>query len=132
MFTLDQIKTEHSKVKSGADFPAYIRRIKELGVTYYETFVSDGHTEFAGADDYKISSAAKYDVLQIDDRLQEEKFKSDLRTHQQGVTDYPTFCRECADSGIWKWAVCLEKMTCTYFDKASNAVLGEVIPTHTT
>ena len=65
MFTVEQIKTAHSKVKSGADFPAYIQDIKKLGVTYYETFVSDGHTDYYGANDYKTSSSAKYDTLQI-------------------------------------------------------------------
>ena len=49
MFTLDQIKSAHSKVKSGADFPAYIREIKELGVTYYEAYVADGHVDYHGA-----------------------------------------------------------------------------------
>ncbi len=29
MFTVEQIKTAHSKVKSGADFPAYIQDIKK-------------------------------------------------------------------------------------------------------
>lgn len=36
MFTAEQIKTAHRKVKSGADFPAYIKEIKVLGVTHYE------------------------------------------------------------------------------------------------
>ena len=40
MFTVEQIKVAHSKVKSGADFPAYIQDIKKLGVTFYETFVT--------------------------------------------------------------------------------------------
>lgn len=33
MFTIEQIKTAHSQVKSGADFPAYIQEIKKLGDT---------------------------------------------------------------------------------------------------
>lgn len=41
MFTIEQIKAAHSKVKSGADFPSYIREIKQLGVTGYEVSVSD-------------------------------------------------------------------------------------------
>ena len=45
MFTVEQIKAAHSKVKSGADFPKYIRDIKLLGVTAYETWVVDSHTE---------------------------------------------------------------------------------------
>jgi uncharacterized protein YbcV (DUF1398 family) len=39
-----------------------------------------------------------------------------------------TFCSDCAKSGIEKWIVCMEKMTCTYFDKAGNEMLEEMIP----
>ena len=39
MFTVEQIKEAHSKVKSGADFPQYIQEIKILGVTAFETWV---------------------------------------------------------------------------------------------
>ncbi|NMH27675.1 DUF1398 domain-containing protein [Flavobacterium silvaticum] len=128
MFTTDQIKAAHSKVKSGADFPAYIREIKDLGVTYYETFVSDGHTDFFGADNFKASMPAKYQKLKISQTSNESQFKSDLKSHQQGQTDYSTFCADCAKSGIEKWAVDLQKMTCTYFDKAGNQMLVEQIP----
>ena len=62
MFTLDQIKSAHSKVKSGADFPAYIKEIKQLGVTYYETFVSDGHTVYFGLNDFETAASPKYDA----------------------------------------------------------------------
>jgi hypothetical protein len=56
MFTTQQISAAHSKVKSGADFPAYIREIKTLGVTYYETFVADGHIDYYGANNYKATT----------------------------------------------------------------------------
>ena len=129
MFTLEQIKAAHTKVKSGADFPAYIKEIKQLGVTYYETFVADGHTDYFGDEDYKTSSMARYDVLDIAENSQTETFKADLTAHQQGKTDYLTFCRDCAKSGIEKWAVRMDKMTCTYFDKAGNEILVESVPT---
>lgn len=129
MFTLEQIKTAHSKVKSGADFPAYIKEIKQLGVTYYETFVSDGHTDFFGLSDYKTSLTAKYDALKIAETSNAQQFKLDLVAHQQGKTNYQTFCNDCAKSGIQKWAVCTNKMTCTYYDKAGNAILVENVPT---
>ena len=45
MFTIEQIQSAHSKVKSGADFPKYIQEIKALGVTSYETYVEDGRTD---------------------------------------------------------------------------------------
>lgn len=46
MFTVEQIKAAHSKVKSGADFPSYIQEIKALGVTANETYVEDGHFNY--------------------------------------------------------------------------------------
>jgi len=128
MFTVEQIQTAHSKVKSGADFPAYIKEIKLLGVSYYETFVSDGHTDFFGASDYKTSSTAKYDVLKIAETSQTEQFKLGLTAHQQGDSDYLTFCNDCAKSGIEKWAVSIDKMICTYYDKAGKEMLVENVP----
>lgn len=129
MFTVEQIEAAHSKVKSGADFPAYIKEIKQLGVTYYETLVSYGHTNFFGVSNYKTSSPAKYDVSKIAETSQADQFKLDLIAHQQGKTDFLTFCNDCAKSGIEKWAVSMDKMTCTYYDKAGNEILVENVPT---
>ncbi|WP_221392848.1 DUF1398 domain-containing protein [Dyadobacter sp. NIV53] len=128
MFTVEQIKAVHSKVKSGADFPAYIQDIKKLGVTFYETFVTDGHTDYYGANDYKTSSVARYETLTIPQVSNVEQFKTDILAHQQGKTDYLTFCSDCAKSGIEKWSVCMDKMTCTYYDKAGCKILIEQIP----
>lgn len=129
MFTIEQIKTAHSKVKSGADFPAYIQSIKKLGVTYYETFVSDGHTDYRSANSFKTTAPAQYPSLEIAETSKAEQFKSDLIAHQQGKTNFVTFCNDCAKSGIEKWAVSLDRMTCTYYDKAGEEVLTENVPT---
>jgi uncharacterized protein YbcV (DUF1398 family) len=128
MFTVEQIQAAHRKVKSGADFPAYIQEIKLLGVTHYECYVNDGHIDYHGVDNYTVKAPSKYNVLTIAETPNAEKFKADLKTHQQGKTDYLTFCNDCADSGIEKWIVCMDKMTCTYFDKAGREILAEVIP----
>jgi len=128
MFTVEQIRETHSKVKSGADFPAYIQGIKKLGVTSYETYVTDGHTDYYGSHGFKTSSTGKYRPLSIVETSSPEQFKADLKAHQQGKTDYSTFCNDCAKSGIEKWIVSLNKMTCTYYDIAGNEVLVEQIP----
>jgi len=94
----------------------------------YEYFVTNGHTEFYGANNYKIASPLQYESLTIASILNQEQFKADLIAHQQGKTNYLTFCNECAKSGIEKWKVSLEKMTCTYYDKAKNDILEEQIP----
>ena len=128
MFTIEQIKAAHSKVKSGADFPAYITDIKQLGVTGYETYVSDGHTDYSGENDFKSSTPAKYDALIISESSNAEQFKDDLKAHQRGETNYLKFCSDCAKSGVEKWIVSMDNMSCTYYDKAGNEILVEAIP----
>lgn len=128
MFTVEQVKTAHVKVKSGADFPSYIKEIKKLGVTRYESYVTDGHIDYHGANNYTARVPKKYEILTIVDRPKTEEFKAELLAHQQGKTDYLTFIKMCAGTGIEKWIVNLDKMTCTYFDKAGNEILVEQIP----
>ena len=128
MFTVEQIKAAHSKVKSGADFPAYIKEIKSLGVTHYEAYVTDGHIDYHGANDFTAKVPAKYDPLVIAETSNAEKFKTELKAHQQGKTDFLTFIKMCATFGIEKWAICMDKMTCTYYDIAENEILVEKIP----
>lgn len=128
MFTLEQIKAAHSKVKSGADFPQYIQEIKKLGVTFYETFVSDGHTIFYGENEFQTTSPAKYETLTIAEVSNKIQFEIDLKEHQQGKTDFLTFIAMCANYGIEKWSVSLDKMTCTYYDKSGIEIFKEEIP----
>jgi len=128
MFTIDAIKAAHAKVKSGADFPNYIQDIIKLGVTGYETYVSDSHTLFLGKDNYSIESVAKYAPLTIADKGDAASFIKDLKEHQQGKSDYLSFCKACARYGVEKWVVEMKKMTCSYYDKAGNEVLVENIP----
>jgi uncharacterized protein YbcV (DUF1398 family) len=127
MFTIDQIKQAHSKVKSGADFPRYVQDLIKLGLKSYITYVSDGHTVYSGEDPYVAQSDPKYPLLKIADASNKTQFQSDLKDHQQGRTNYPTFCLDCAKSGIEKWVVDMSAMTCTYYDRAGQEMLVENI-----
>lgn len=128
MFTIEQIKTAHSKVKSGADFPKYVKELIELGITSYTIYVLDGHAEYFGKDNYHIKSDAKYSILNVTEDSNAETFISRLKAHQQGKTDYLSFCNDCAKAGAEKWIVDTQKMTCTYYDLAGNTMLEEQIP----
>jgi uncharacterized protein YbcV (DUF1398 family) len=128
MFTIDDIKAAHSKVKTGADFPAYVQDLIQLGVCEYKTFVNDGHTEFTGQNDFTIQSPAVSNILQIALHGDKETFLKDLRAHQAGKTDYPAFRSDCAKSGVEKWVVDMSKMTCVYFDRSNQIMLVEKIP----
>jgi uncharacterized protein YbcV (DUF1398 family) len=128
MFTLDQIKEAHAKVKSGADFPGYVQDLIKLGVTKYNTYVKDGNTAYAGNNGQIIQSGAKYPALAVAKKSNSGQFKHYLKIHQQGQTDYPGFCQHSAETGVEKWTVDMMEMTCTYYDLAGNKMLVENIP----
>jgi len=128
MFTIDQIKNAHSKVKSGADFPNYIQELIVLGIVSYEIFVTDGHAVYSGKDNFNLEAPAKYAPLTIAEKSNAQQFVQDLKKHQQGKTDYKTFCNDSAKNGIVKWIVNTVAMTCVYYDSDENNVLTEKIP----
>lgn len=128
MFTIDQIKEAHAKVKSGADFPAYVKEIIALGVKKYDAFVSDGHCLYYGDNGFQVASNPKYSYIEVASESDADTFRHNLKIHQQGQTDYPTFCRHSAESGVEKWTVDTVALTCTYYDKAGNNMLTEIIP----
>ncbi len=97
-------------------------------MTHYDAYVTDGHIDYHGGNNYTAKVPAKYDPLVIADKSDSEQFKAELVAHQQGKTDFLTFIRMCAAFGIEKWAICMDKMTCTYYDKSGNEILVEEIP----
>jgi uncharacterized protein YbcV (DUF1398 family) len=127
-FTIEQIKEAHAKVKSGADFPNYIQDLIILGVKGYDTFVNDGHVEYYGVNNYNVTSDEKYTPITIAQTVNKERFIEFLVMHQDGQTDYITFCNHTAQCGIAKWRVDIIEMTCTYKDSEDNDVLIEKIP----
>jgi uncharacterized protein YbcV (DUF1398 family) len=128
MFTLEQIRQAHSSVKTGADFPAYIQEMKLLGIRSYEHFVADGHIIYKGHADFTLTAPAKWESVPVALHAQEEKLRHDIKIHQAGLTDYPTFCRQSADSGVKKWVVDMQKMMCTYYDLSGREMVAEPIP----
>lgn len=128
MFTIAQIKEAHSKVKSGADFPAYIQDLIALGIKGYDTFVNDGHVEYFGADDFRAIATETYDSIYIAPSANKERFIEFLVMHQGGETNYLTFCNHAGQCGIAKWSVNIIEMTCTYFDQSNAEILIEKIP----
>lgn len=128
MFTLEQIKAAHSKVKTGADFPAYIHEIKKLGVTYYETYLSDGHTIFHGRNGFELTSQPKYSTQPVSGVVNAAQLRADILHHQRGGSDFFQITRQVAGNGIEKWAVCMDAMICTYYDQSGNKIMVEPIP----
>jgi uncharacterized protein YbcV (DUF1398 family) len=127
-FTIDQIHAAFSKVKSGADFPNYVRDLKALGVTRYDNYVADGRTHYFAADGSKVDGGSKYPAMAINARSSAEKLRHAIAIHQQGQTDYPTFCRQAADAGVEKWTTHTLDRSVTYIDTQGNTLCVEPIP----
>lgn len=128
MFTLDQIKAIHARVKSGADFPQYAQDLKQLGLHYYDYYVADGHCRYVGQDGFTLAAPPSTEFLPVAAQGSAAQLTQALAIHQQGQTDYPTFCRQVAEAGVEKWTVDLQQMTCTYYDQQGTALVAEAIP----
>lgn len=129
MFSIEEIKVAEQKIKSGADFPKFIRDIKALGVERNDVYVINGMAIYFGKEEHTVESAPVYETLLIEEQSSAEDLKEALSVHQQGEADYQTFCRQAAAAGVEKWVTDLKEMTVTYLDMAGHELLVEKIPT---
>jgi uncharacterized protein YbcV (DUF1398 family) len=128
MFTLTQIAEAHSVVKSGADFPKLVLALKKLGVTKIITWVHDGHSQYFDESNNELESDCLYPKMAIANIVNAPTFLNKLKEHQQGATDYFTFCIDAANNGIAYWEILTDAFTCTYKDIENNSILEEKIP----
>ena len=122
------MKAAHAKVKNGTDFPAYVQEIKRLGLIRYEYFVKNGTTVYHGANGFHVSSDAIYAEKEISSNSSPAAVRQIITEHQQGKSDFLTFCAQVANAGVEKWAVDTQIMLCSYYDKAGSSMVAEPIP----
>jgi uncharacterized protein YbcV (DUF1398 family) len=128
MFTVQQIKAAHSKVRSGADFPGYVQEIKALGLIKYEFMVDDGRTIYFGPDNFQTEAPPIYPIKKIRHRPLTAKMKKDIRDHQAGKSDFPGICTLAAANGVHHWEVNTQTMLCSYYDVKGEKMITEPIP----
>ncbi|RXJ45780.1 DUF1398 family protein [Gelidibacter gilvus] len=75
MFTLEDIELAHGKIKSGAEFPKYIQEIKGLGVTAFDTCVTDSHTIYFGKNGFQATPKPQYDAMTIANKSDKDRFR---------------------------------------------------------
>jgi len=46
MFTIEQINELHARHGSARTLPEYVRAVSSLGVERYDSYLSDGHSEY--------------------------------------------------------------------------------------
>lgn len=128
MFSMNQILEAHGRVRSGADFPRYIRDLKAIGVTRYDTYVPDGRSVYYGSESFVLNGEPRYPSMEVNSTGSADKLKHALEIHQNGQTSYPEFCRQAAEAGVEKWTTDLLDFTVSYFDKKGSRLIVEKIP----
>ncbi|HEL2550031.1 TPA: DUF1398 family protein [Streptococcus suis] len=127
MFTLENINRGHEQF-TGPAFPKLIAYFKDLGMVENIVDIQSGQVTYRSQTGQTLEKTGYQVTIPIADQVNRDQFVTILRNHQAGQTDFPTFCQETAEAGIYKWVTDLEAMTCSYVDKAEQAVFVETIP----
>ncbi len=127
MFTIEQINDLHSRLGKAKTLFEYVCALKAIGVEKYDSYLTDGHSEYFGKHGQKVISPPAHDKLSIAKNSDRETFLRHLKLHEQGKTTYIEMSKGLAESGIEKWTVDSSKTTMTFYDRAGNEMLVEII-----
>jgi uncharacterized protein YbcV (DUF1398 family) len=128
MFTTKEIEAATQKIKTGADFPQFASALKAMGVTRVDVYAINGLSIYFGDGDHTVEGAPIYESLLIEPTASIPDLQEALKIHQEGASDYQTFCKQAALAGVEKWIIDLNAMTVTYLDTTGNEMLTEDIP----
>ncbi|KHD44204.1 DUF1398 family protein [Streptococcus hongkongensis] len=126
MLTKENISSVQDKF-GGRDFPKLVEAFIDMGMVTNTINIQTGSAVYRDAQGHQLAMPA-YQVDSIAQEVNRDYFLKQLQVHQKGQTDFPTFCQDTADSGIYKWDVDLLAKTCTYYDLHNQMVYSEPIP----
>jgi len=127
MFTIEQINNLHEKLGTMKHLLSYVTALKSLGVEKFDSYLTDGHSQYFGTEGYCIESDPVHEKLLIADNSDKESFLHHLSLHEERKTDYMAMSRGLAESGIEKWTIDTNAATISYYDKKGNLLLVESI-----
>ena len=122
-----QIDDLHARLGRAESLADYLRGLAAIGVVRFESFVTDGHSEFFSADGYQVDSPTHHKVLLVADMSDRGAFLEHLRRHSAGETSYFEMSEGLAASGVEKWVADTAALTMTYCDRAGVALLIEKV-----
>ncbi len=127
MFTIEQINDLHARLGKAETLIEYVRALNAIGIEKYDSYLTDGHSEYFGKRDHKVISPPAHDKLSIAEKSNRENFLKHLELHEQGKTTHIEMSKGLAVSGIEKWTVDTSKITMIFYDKAGSEMLVERI-----
>ena len=126
-FSLQAIEEAHKKY-TGPDFPKLIQEFKLMGMVSNIYDLSSGMIIYVDKAGQSLESQSTKSEVAITEPSSEEDARAALKRNQTGITDFPAFCSEMVQAGVYKWVSDLEKMTCSYYDLQETAIIVEAIP----
>lgn len=127
MFTIEQIHDIHSRLGTRERFPEYVRALNAIGVETYDSYVTDGHSEYFSSDGAGVGSEPVHPVIEINSTSDEFAVVEHLRLHEQGKTTYMELSKGLAESGVERWTVDTNAMTIAFVDKRGVALVTNPI-----
>jgi uncharacterized protein YbcV (DUF1398 family) len=127
MFTIEQINEIHDRFGTMEHFADYVRALKAIGVERYDSYLSDGHSEYFAEDGRSVVSSPAHETLPVTDFGDRDRVLEHLRLHELGRTSYLEMSKGLADSGVEKWIIDTNAMTLTYVDKQGSDLVTEAI-----
>ncbi len=125
MMTITEIN--QIKTVSGGEFGKLIAGLEKIGITRFITCASTAKTMYFNQENQSVHDVEDYFNWPVG-KLNRDQFIKDLKDHQVGKTDFPTWIELTAASGIASWEVNLLEGTCVYRDAANNDVYTEEFP----
>ncbi|HCV0555546.1 TPA: DUF1398 family protein [Staphylococcus aureus] len=126
-FTLSEIQQAHQQF-TGVDFPKLFKAFKDMGMTYNIVNIQDGTATYVHQSEDDIVTSSVKNNHPVAPSSNQSIVQDVLTRHQQGQTDFETFCNEMAEAGIYKWHIDIQAGTCTYIDLKEQAIISELIP----
>lgn len=126
-FKLSAIQQAHQQF-TGVDFPKLFMAFKDMGMTYNIVNIQDGTATYVHQSEDDIVTSSVKSNHPVAPSSNQSIVQDVLTRHQQGQTDFETFCDEMAQAGIYKWHIDIQAGTCTYIDLQEQAIISELIP----
>jgi hypothetical protein len=73
MFTIEQINDLHDRLGSAETLVEYVRGLNAIGVEKYDSYLTDGHSEYFGMHGHKVIAPPAHDKLPIAEKSNREK-----------------------------------------------------------
>ncbi|MCW6006427.1 DUF1398 domain-containing protein [Micromonospora sp. CPCC 205371] len=104
---------------------AYLRALRDIGIETYDSYITDGHSEYFGANGQELVGPAFHETFAVAETCDKDRFLQYMQQVEQGGIGYEEMSKALADNGVEKWRFDTKELTITYLDKAGNVLLSE-------